>query len=53
MVNTAVLGANDEYVQQSNRYEKVDIFLALILYVIMVIEFLVHIMISHTTWDFV
>ena len=43
MVNTVVLGrcANDEYVQQSKQYGEIDIYLALILYVLMITEFLI------------
>lgn len=40
MTNSVAFGADDEYVQQSNQYVKKDILLALILYCIMVIEFL-------------
>lgn len=39
MKNTAVLGANDEYVQQTKEYGRKDALIALILYVVMILEF--------------
>src|SRR5690554_5753613 len=40
MKNSTILGANEEYIEQSKHYGKKDVALALILYVIMIIEFL-------------
>ncbi len=39
MEKIAVLGANDEYVQQTEKYGKKDVLFALILYAVMILEF--------------
>lgn len=39
MANSAVLGANNEYVQQTEEYGRKDALLAIILYVVMILEF--------------